>query len=153
MSTPFTPPATAGAASVTPYGDASGADSNTVRLVPFTSEILDFFVDILDEDNSIRDKLKQGIEYLLTDHWRVKKWNDLKFFSAEDVKLALVPGNGMPEELLAPVIVKKIGCIVDYAQCGVLTADLTLDDIMGQVKKWNRMMSVSTQITGGFSFP
>ena len=68
----------------------------------------------------------------------MKKWSDLKLFSAEDVKSALVPGIGIPDELLAPVIVKKVCCIVDYAKYGHLTANLTLDDIMGHLNQWDR---------------
>ena len=73
-------------------------------------------MDILDEEPDTRDKLKQGIERLLMEHWRVRKWGDLKFFASADVKEALVSGNGMPEELLAPVIIEKVGCIVDFAK-------------------------------------
>jgi hypothetical protein len=49
----------------------------------------------------------------------------------------------MPEELLAPVIVKKVGCIVDYAKIGILTPDLTLDDIMGHLAASNRKQFAS----------
>ena len=78
------------------------------------SEILDLFVDILDKEETSRDKLKQGINRLLTEHWRVRKWGDMKSLTSEDVKAALVSGHGMPKDLLAPVVVKKVGCIVDY---------------------------------------
>jgi hypothetical protein len=50
----------------------------------------------------------------------------------------------MPEELLAPVIIKKVSCIVDYAKHGNLTAELTLDDIIGHLNHWDRkLQSVS----------
>jgi hypothetical protein len=131
MSDPATPSPTAGVVNITPSDKTSEAP---VRLVHSTSEILDLFVDILDKDDTNRDKLKQGVEHLLTEHWHVCKWADMQFFTSEDVKAALVPGHGMPaEELLAPVIVKKVGGIIDYAKIGILTADLTLDDIMGVI--------------------
>jgi hypothetical protein len=87
--------------------------------------------------------LKQGIEFLLNEHWRVRKWGDLKFFSSEDVKLALVPGTstGMPEELLTPVIIKKLGCLVDYAHIGTLTPGLTMDDVVGHLSKYTQKFS------------
>jgi hypothetical protein len=135
MSAPSTPLAGADVATVTP-GDP--AKDHPVRLVHSTSEILDLFVDILDADSTIRDKLKEGIGHLLIEHWCVTKWSDLKLFSSEDVKAALVSGHGMPEELLAPVIIKKVSCVVDYAKHGNLTADLTLDDIIGHLHQWDR---------------
>jgi hypothetical protein len=74
-STPSTP--SAGATRVTPSEKAGEA---SVPLVHFISEILDLFVDILDEEETNRDKLKQGVNHLLTEHWRVRKWGDMKFF-------------------------------------------------------------------------
>ena len=106
MSAPSTPSPHAGgtAAKITPPSDKPGESSG--NMVHSMSETLDFFLDILDEEPDTRDKLKQGIERLLMEHWRVRKWGDLKFFTSADVKEALVSGNGMPEELLAPVIIK-----------------------------------------------
>ena len=139
-SDPSTPSQSAGAAaSVTP-GGGTGVET-PVRLIHSTSEILDLFVDVLDEEDTDRATLKQGIEFLLSEHWRVRKWGDLKFFSSEDVKAALVTGNGMPAEILTPVIVKKIGCVVDYAKIGTLTADLTLDDVVGHLTASERKVS------------
>ena len=115
---------------VTPTAGGDGTQKTPVRLVHSMSEVFDFFVDILDEDNLDRDVLKSGIESLIKDHWQVSKWSDLKLFSALDVKEYLVTANGFPKELLSPVIIKKVGCVVDYAHYGELTAELTLDDIM-----------------------
>jgi hypothetical protein len=83
-STPSTP--TAGAPKVTPPSEKAGEAS--VRLAHLMSDILDLFVDILDEEEANRDKLKQGVNHLLTEHWHVRKWGDMKFFSSEDVKAA-----------------------------------------------------------------
>ena len=96
---------------------------------------------VLDEDGIDREVLKGGIESLIKDHWQVRKWGDLKLFSAADVKEYLVATNGFPRELLSPVIIKKIGCVVDFAHHGELTDDLTLDDIMGQLGAYNRKTS------------
>jgi hypothetical protein len=84
------------ATDVAGIADRDTANVTPVRLVRFTPEILNLFVDILDEEEADRVTLKQGIEFLLNEHWRIRKWGDLKFFSSEDVKLALVPGTGMP---------------------------------------------------------
>lgn len=140
MSDPSTPPHASGVPRVSP-GEKTPADA--YRLVQSTPEFLDLFVDILDEDDTIRDKLKQGIDRLLTETWKVRKWNDLKFFSAADVETALVPGNGLPDEILAPVIIKKVGCVVDYAKIGVLATDLHLDDIMSHLTEVNRKLPSS----------
>jgi hypothetical protein len=145
MSEPSTPSPTAGAASITP-GDA--VNVTPVRLVHPTSQILDLFVDILDEEEADRTKLKEGITLLFSQHWRVRKWSDMKLFTSEDVKTALVSGNGMPEELLAPVVVKKVGCIVDYARIGILTPDLTLDVIMSQLDASKQKTSPAGSLVG-----
>ena len=96
MSTPSTPPAATGATKVTPTGD-SGAAADSVRLVHSFPAFIDLVVDILDEDDSIQNKLKQGIRYLFLEHWRVKKWSDLKLFAAYDVEMALVAHANIPE--------------------------------------------------------
>ena len=89
MSDPSTPsPAPAAtAASVTPPGDM--ANANPIRLIHSTSDIPDLFLDILDEDETDRAKLKQGIQFLFIKHGRVRKWGDMKFFTSEDVETAL----------------------------------------------------------------
>jgi hypothetical protein len=137
MSTPSTPPAATGATKVTPTGD-SGAAADSVRLVHSFPAFIDLVVDILDEDDSIRNKLKQGIRYLFLELWRVKKWSDLKLFAAYDVEMALVAHVNIPEELLAPVIIKKVCCIVEFAKCGILTPGMTMDDVVGHLNQWNR---------------
>jgi hypothetical protein len=104
-------------------------------------------VDILDEDSIDRDTLKGGIESLIRVHWQVRKWGDLKLFSAADVKEYLVPSNDFSRGLLSPVIIKKIGCVVDFTHHGKLTAELTLDAIMSHLTDFNRKTSHS----GGLS--
>jgi hypothetical protein len=79
MSAPSTPLAGTDVATIT-HGDT--AKDHPVRLVHSSSEILDLFVDILDADTTIRDKLKEGIGHLLIEHWCVTKWSDLKLFSS-----------------------------------------------------------------------
>ena len=53
--------------------------------------------------------------------------------SSADVATAFVTTNGIPKELTAPVIVKKLGYIVDFAQFGTLTPDSTMHDIVTRV--------------------
>ncbi len=55
-------------------------------------------------------------------------------FTSGDVATALRPGTGVPSELSAPVIVRKLGYVVDYAQFGTLTPAMTMDDIVSLVK-------------------
>jgi hypothetical protein len=75
--------------------------------------------------------LKKGITTLFIGRWGVKKWSDLKLFSAADVTLALESDTtGMPKEILAPVIIKKVCCIVDYAKHGHLTPGMSMDDVL-----------------------
>jgi hypothetical protein len=135
MSAPSTPTPASDVAAITP-GDT--AKDGTAPLVHFSfalSEIIDIFVDILDEEMAIHNKLKEGLSFLLEKHWRITKWRDLKLFSSEDVKLALVSGNGMPAEMLTPVIIKKISCVIDYSKHGVLTTGLTLDEVPSPTRK------------------
>ena len=134
-------PVASPATDIAGIADRDTANVTPVRLVRFTPELLNLFVDILDEEEADRVTLKQGIEFLLNEHWRVRKWGDLKFFSSEDVKLALVPGTGMPEELLTPVIIKKLGCLVDYAHIGTLTPGLTMDDVVGHLSTYTQKFS------------
>ena len=55
-------------------------------------------------------------------------------FTSGDVATALRPGTGVPSELSGPVIVRKLGYVVDYAQFGSLTPAMTMDDIVLSVK-------------------
>jgi hypothetical protein len=112
------------------------------------SGIIDLFVDILDEGDTDRAKLKAGLELFINDHWnKVRKWFDIRFFTSDDVKTALVLGNGFPEELLAPVIVKKVGCVIDYSPICILTPELTLDEVMRQLAADKKRASSSGSVT------
>jgi hypothetical protein len=71
--------------------------------------------------------LTSGIDALFSLHWKVYTWEDLMVFTSSDVTAALIPGTIIPPELTAPVIVKKLGYVVDYAHIGILTPSL-LDD-------------------------
>ena len=89
-------------------------------------------MDILDKDKADGVKLKESILTLIKTA-QVGR-SEVVCFSRD--QSASVSIKEMPEELLvAPVIVKKVGCIVDYACIGILTpaGDLTLDDILSQL--------------------
>jgi hypothetical protein len=129
---------TSGAAAVTP---PDGTPTDPVRLVNSMSETIEFFVKILDEDGDDRELLMRGIELLLKEHWQVRKWGDLKLFSADDVKDYIVEANGFAKEFLSPVIIKKIGCIVEFAQYGDFSVETTLDDIMSRLAASKRRAS------------
>ena len=130
MSDPSTPTTAPGLASVTP--DASLGEK-MIRLVRFMPGILDLIVDVLAPGSAIRSTLKYGIGHLFAEHWQVNTWEDLMVFSSVDVATALVTTNGVPKELTAPVIVKKLGYIIDYAQFGTLTPDSMMNDIVARV--------------------
>ena len=107
--------------------------ASPTQLFRFSPDILDLIVDLVAPGTPSRDILRQGINALLSDHWQVIEWKDLKVFTADDVAAALVAG-GVPPELSKPVIVKKLGYVVEYAQFGTLSAELTMDDIIDTVK-------------------
>ena len=65
-------------------------------------------------------------------------------FTSSDVAAALVPSNNIPAELTAPVIVKKLGYIVDFARIGVLTRDTTMNDIVKKVTASQQKTITST---------
>ena len=78
--------------------------------------------------------LRAGIGNLFTKVWQALTWEDLLAFSSEDVVTAGVQDN-IPEEMKSPVIVKKLECIIDYAQYGRITDDKTMNDIVKRVNK------------------
>lgn len=106
-----------------------------VRLFRFEPDTLDFVVDVIAPGSENRATLRHGIDALFSDHWQVTAWCDLKVFTSSDVTAALAPGSGVPPELSAPVIVHKLGYVVDFAQFGTLTESMTMDDIVSAVKK------------------
>jgi hypothetical protein len=115
-----------------PNLDASA--KSPIRLFRFASDILDLVVDVVAPGSPAREALKQGVDALFSDHWQVMTWSDLKVFTSGDVATALRPGTGVPSELSAPVIVRKLGYVVDYAQFGTLSLATTMDDIVSSVK-------------------
>ena len=146
-STPSVPAATTGGGVVSP-AQPSHHTPPTRSFQTTMSGIIDLFVDILDESDTDRAKLKAGLELLINDHWKVRMWFDMRFFTSDDVKAALVPGNEFPEELLAPVIVvKKVGCVIDYSPIGTLTPELTLDEVMRQLAADRKRVSSSGSVT------
>ena len=92
---------------------------------------MDIIVSLLEPDDiETGDVLRTAIDALFSDHWKVKKWFDLQVFSSADVAVALTPTDSIPVEVTAPVIVKKLGLIVDYSRVGCLSDDLTMQDIV-----------------------
>jgi hypothetical protein len=70
-------------------------DKSPVRLFRFAHDILDLIVDIVAPGSPNRDVLRHGVDALLSDHWQVTTWGDLKVFTSVDVSTALVPGSGV----------------------------------------------------------
>ena len=130
MSEPSTPSPAPKLACVTP-GD--NLIETSVRMARFTPETLDLVTGVLTQNPQHRITLRTGIDILFTERWQVHNWTDLMVFSSADISAALVPDQGFPPELIAPVIVKKLGYIVDFAQFGTLTPTMTMNDIVSSV--------------------
>ncbi|KAI2490879.1 hypothetical protein MHU86_23702 [Fragilaria crotonensis] len=142
MSSPSTPsPASQQHAAVTP-GDVAGM--TPVRLVRFTPADLKLIVNLVSNDSDEHDPLASGIDALFSHHWKVFSWEDLMVFSSADVAAALVSGTNVPPELTAPVIIKKLGYIVDYAQFGTLSPTLTMNDIVSAVTTFKQRGSTGS---------
>jgi hypothetical protein len=100
----------------------------------FDPDILNLVVGVLTPAGANRNSLMTGLDVLFSERWQADTWGDLMVFSSSDVAAALVPGTqGIPSELTAPVIVKKLGYIIDYAQIGTLTPASTMNDIVSLV--------------------
>ena len=132
------PPASQKLATITP-GDTHG--ETPVRLVRFKPADLTFIVSLVSNDHEEFESLMSGIDALFSLHWKVYTWEDLMVFSSSDVAAALIPGTNIPPELTAPVIVKKLGYIVDYAPIGTLTPTLTMNEIVASVTAFKRRVS------------
>ncbi|KAI2495820.1 hypothetical protein MHU86_18706 [Fragilaria crotonensis] len=137
-STSTPPPASQKLATITP-GDPHG--ETPARLVRFKPADLKLIVSLVSNDHEEHESLMSGIDALFSFHWKVYTWEDLMVFSSSDVAAALVSGTNIPPELTAPVIVKKLGYIVDYAPIGTLTPTLTMNEIVAAVTAFKRRVS------------
>jgi hypothetical protein len=128
MSTPF---ATPSPISKTTDTSVEGSVIETqIRLFRFVPDILDMIVGIIAPDTPNRPTLRKGIDAPFSKHWQVSTWEAFMVFTSGDVATALVPNEGIPKELSAPVIVKKLGYVVEYAQFGTFTTATTMNDIV-----------------------
>jgi hypothetical protein len=97
---------------------------------------LSLIVGLLDPESlALRNILTDTIEKLFSDHWHVKTWADLMVFSSTDVATALIPGDTLPAEATSPVVVKKLGYVVDFARIGDLTEHTLMHDIVRVVSQ------------------
>ena len=131
FSTPAKPPQ---GASVTPHGTT---DESPVPSRRFDAEVLDFIVGLLEPDTAAADLIRDTVDALFTGHWRVREWSDLMVFNSTDVTTTLTSRDGLPEEITSPVIVKRLGYIVDFARVGVLTDQTTMNDVVRGVTMIN----------------
>ena len=131
MSTPFATPSPMSKTTDTMVEE--DLTETQVLLFRFEPAILDLIVGIIAPDTPNRITLREGIDALFSGHWQVSTWADLMVFTSGDVATALVPSEGVPKELSAPVIVKKLGYVVDYARFGTLTPATTMNDIVSAV--------------------
>lgn len=82
----------------------------------FEPEVLDIIVGLLAPGSLDTQRLRETVDTLFAVKWKARTWSDLMVFSSTDVTTALVPGEGVPEDVPVPVIVKKLGYIVDFAR-------------------------------------
>ena len=136
MSHPATPDSSTKAASVTPGSDAGATRMTSGRFDP---TVLDFIVGLLEPDTTDTDVLRAAIDAVFSEKWRAKTWFDLSVFTSDDIAAAFSARDDLPEEITAPVLVKKLGYIVTYAcMDGVLTDTTTMRDIVRSVTTANR---------------
>ena len=121
-------------AAVTPGVEQDPAPPRFDRFVP---ELLDHIVSLLAPAQQARGIIRAGIDALFSEHWQARDWCDLMVFTSADISTALVPNGVVPEALTAPVIVKKLGYIVDYARIGELTESTTMAQILSTVTSPN----------------
>ena len=121
-------------------GTNDGFTETPVRLFRFDSDILDLIVNVL---GTGRATLKKGIDVLFSDHWRVTKWTDLRVFTSEDVPTTIASGTGIPKESSTPLTIKMLGYVVDYAENGTHSADVSIDDIISAVKATRQGLPIS----------
>ena len=132
MSTPFATPSPVSKTTDTTTVEEDLTETQVV-LFRFEPAVLDLIVGIIASDTPNRITLRGGIDALFSEHWQVSTWADLMVFTSGDAATALVPSEGVPKELSAPVIVKKLGYVVDYARFGTLTPATTMNDIVSAV--------------------
>lgn len=104
----------------------------------FEPEVLDIIVGLLAPWSLDTQRLRQTVDTLFAVKWKARTWSDLMVFSSTDVTTALVPGEGVPEDVPVPVIVKKLGYIVDFARVGSLTTDILMNDLVKRVTSSQR---------------
>ena len=117
-------------------GTVAGATAlfNTNRVTEldatqFDPETLDHIVELICPGSADKEGLKKALGDLFSEKWFVHGWADLMVFTSMDVTEALVHGT----DLATPVIIKKLGYVVDYAGIATLTPDVTMNDIVKQV--------------------
>ena len=134
MSQPTTPSPKKAAVAVSP-GDAVAEDRAVVIVDGFESGVVDRIVTLLAPTSTdVSAILSAGILTLFTKVWHTLTWEDLLVFTSDDVVAAMGSRDDIPAELKSPVLVKKLGYIIDYAQYGNLADDMTMIDIVKRVK-------------------
>ena len=126
---------------------AAGTSGTVTTMVDFPTlerfepAVLEFIVSLLAPAPSATTILRKAIDTLFAEKWQAKNWSDLMVFTSIDVAEAFAPSQEIPAEATAPVIVKKLGYIVDYARIGVLTETTTMNDLVRLVTSSSRQVS------------
>ena len=117
-------------------------------LYDFESGVIDRIVTLLAPNATETAALSVGIGNLFTKVWHATTWDDLLVFSSDDVVKAIGTQDDIPEEMRSPVIVKKLGYIIDYAQYGRVADDTTMNDIVKRVKQASGVSSAPASNPG-----
>jgi hypothetical protein len=115
-----------------PRGKDAGA-TNPTESSRFELKILDMIVSLLMPSADAASAVRSGLDHLFANEWDAKSWNDLGVFSAADVATDIQACAEAPPDIKSKVIMKKLGYIIEYAHFGVLTPELTMNDVVSAV--------------------
>ncbi|KAI2513043.1 hypothetical protein MHU86_1334 [Fragilaria crotonensis] len=135
---PSTPDPAPTTASVTPGGYTVERPTFGERFEP---SVLQLIVKLLAPASPATDVIRTAIDAIFVDKWQATTWAYLK--KTTDVAAAFAPSADIPAEATAPVIVKKLGYVVDFARVGTLTADTTMNDIVTGVSSSYRRVNTT----------
>ena len=112
---------------VTPSRKASDLSSEVPKAPSpakgLESDIFDIFLILMGRNPTIEEY--RALLRSILDHWGIAKWEDLQILNhSHATKLQEYPE--CPDILKKPVLVKRLGYLVQCARCGVLMTTMTL---------------------------
>lgn len=151
MTTPYTPK-TAATASNHVISASVALAARLGMEGRFDYDVIKIIGKLLDPPGHTNDTVVKALDTLFTDHWEVRTWSDLECFRSEDVSAALT-ADGVHDlfvALTAPVVIRKLGYVVNYAAIGTLTPDLSMNEIIHRVRAGAEVLSVEDAYRVGF---